>query len=54
MIYKKLTTPTILQPGEALVVVGTKSGTSTPGTPVLEYSLLDEEDTQPANAVVSA
>ncbi len=54
LLYKKLTTPTVLEPGDAIVVVGTKSGTSTPATPVLEYSLLDEVDTQPANAVVSA
>jgi len=54
LLYVKLTTPIVLEPGDRVIITSTKSGTSTPGVPVLEYSINDEEDTQPANAVVSA
>jgi len=54
LLYLKLTTPVVLEPGDVVILTSTKSGTSTPGTPVLEYSINDEQDTQPANAVVTA
>lgn len=44
----------VINPGDALIVVGTKSGTSTPGTPVIEYSLLDNAVGDNANEVLSA
>lgn len=54
LLYSKLTTPVVLQPGDRVIITSTKSGTSTPGVPVLEYSINDEEDTQATNAAVTA
>lgn len=53
-IYQPVSPPVVIEPGDAVIVIGTKSGTSTPGTPLLEYSLLDESLTAPANLVLSA
>lgn len=54
LLYKKLTTPVVLEPGDRVIITSTKTGVSSPGVPVLEYSINDEEDTQPSNAVVTA